>query len=167
MLPVLLALLLRAATDDGGLGTYRVQATARVAGVPLVRSLDLRGDVVLRPGDRPLAVRELLGARGHSCELAGTLTEPGRLVLAPGQRCRIALDDPGVRGAVEATLRSGEARLSDGRIVLLLEVGLAGSVRLSTGVPPGLARETVVVPVDGSASVRAEGDRDNSRAAER
>jgi hypothetical protein len=165
VLSLLLALLLPAAANDGDLGTYRVQATARVSGVPLVRSLDLRGDVVLRPGERPRAVRVRLAARGHACELDGTLAEPGRLVLAPGQRCPILLDDPGVRGEVEATLRSGEARLADGHLVLALELGLAGSVRLSTGLVPGLAREPAV-PVDGSASVRGEGDRDNSRAAE-
>lgn len=166
MLPVLLALLLHAAADGGVPGTYRVQATAQVSGVPVVRSLELRGDVVLRPGERPDAVRVHLATRGHTCELAATLAEPGRLVLAAGQRCPILLDDPGVRGRIEATLRSGEARIAEGHLVLVLEVGLAGSVRLSTGLVPGLAREAVV-PVDGSASVRGEGRRDNSRAAER
>jgi hypothetical protein len=163
VLALLLALVLHAAPDDAT-GTYRVQATARVSGVPLVRSLDLRGDVVLRAGERPGLVRVRLAARDHACDLAGRLAEPGRVVLAPGQRCPILLDDPGLRGDVEATLRSGEARLADGRIVLSLELGLAGSVR--TALVPGLAREAVV-PVDGSASVRGEGDRDNSRAAER
>jgi hypothetical protein len=166
VLPLLLALLLHAAAEDGALGTYRVQATARLSGVPLVHALDLRGDVVLRPGEGPRAVRVRLAARGHACDLSGTLAEPGRLVLAAGQRCPILLDDPGVRGEVEASLRSGEARLADGHLVLSLEVALAGSVRLSTGLLPGLAREAVV-PVDGSASVRGEGDRDNSRAADR
>lgn len=165
MLPLALALLL-GTSGDGALGTYRVKATARLSGVPLVSSLELRGDVVLRPGERPPAVRARLAARGQACELAGTLTGPGRLVLTAGQRCRIPLDDPGVRGDVEATLRSGEARVVDGRLVLALEVGLAGTVRLSTGLVPGLAREATV-PVDGSASVRGEGDRDNSRAADR
>lgn len=165
MLPLVFALLLHAA-DDGALGTYRVQAAARMTGVPLVRSLELRGDVVLRPGGAPRAVRARLAAGGHACELSGTLAEPGRLVLAAGQRCPIPLDDSGLRGEVEATLRSGEARLSDGHIVLSLEIALAGSVRLPTGLLPGLARE-VVVPVDGAASVRGEGDRDHSRAADR
>jgi hypothetical protein len=164
--PLLLALLLHATADEGALGTYRVQATARVSGVPLVHSLDLRGDVVLRPGERPGTVRARLAARGHACELAGTLPDPGRLVLTAGQRCPILIDDPGIRGNVEATLRSGEARVADGHIALVLEIGLAGSVRPSTGLVPGLGREAVV-PVDGSASVRGEGDRDNSRAADR
>jgi len=31
-------------------GTYRVRAVARVAGVPLLRELELRGDVVLASG---------------------------------------------------------------------------------------------------------------------
>ncbi len=165
MPPLLLALLLHAGAGDGALGTYRVQGTARISGVPLVDSLELRADVVLRRGDRPGAVRARVAARGHACELAGTLAGPGRLVLAGGQRCPIALDDPGIRGDVEATLRSGEARLADGRIVLVLDVALGGTVRLSTGILPGLARETVV-PIDGTASLRGKGARDNSRAAE-
>lgn len=164
VLPLLLALLLHAA-DGGAAGTYRVLATVRVTGVALVRSLELRGDVVLRPGDRPRAVRARLATQGHACELAGSLAEPGRVILAAGQRCTIPLDDPGLRGDVVATLRSGEARVADGRLVLTLEAGLAGSVRVSAGIP-GLAREAAV-PIDGTASVRAEGARDNSRAAER
>jgi hypothetical protein len=160
----MLALALGAAT--GGLpATYRVRATARLAGVPLVSSLELRGDVVLRPGDGPRAVRVRLASRGHACEVAGTLTADERLSLAPGQRCPIALDDPGVRGDVVATLRSGEGRLEEGRIALSLELGLAGSVLIATGGLPGLQRETRI-PVDGSASIRAEGERDNSRAAD-
>jgi hypothetical protein len=164
VLALLAALALHAAADDGT-GTYRVQATARLSGVPLLRSLELRGDVVLRAGERRGLVRVHLAARDQACDLAGSLAEPGRVVLAPGQRCPIQLDDPGVRGEVEATLRSGEARLADGRIVLSLELGLAGSLRTSLLVP-GLGRGAVV-PVDGAASVRGEGDRDNSRAAER
>lgn len=166
MLPVLLSWLLQAAADDGALGTYRVQATARVAGVPILRSLELRGDVVLRPGERPRALRARLASRGHACELTGTLAEPGRLVLTAGQRCPIALDDPGIRGDVVATLRSGEARLANGRIFLTLELGLAGTVRVATALVPGFAQDATV-PVDGSASVRGDGARDNSRAGER
>jgi hypothetical protein len=164
VLPVLLAFLVQAAADDGAAGTYRVHATARVAGVPVLRSLDLRGDVVLRAGPRPGAVRARLASQGHACELAGTLAENGRIVLAAGQRCPIALDDPGVRGDVVATVRSGEARVASGRMVLTLEVGLAGKIQVSTELLPGLGQQAAV-PVDGSASVRGEGARDNSRAA--
>lgn len=164
MLPVLLALLVQAAADDGVVGTYRVHATARVVGVPVLRSLELRGDVVLRAGPRPGAVRARLASQGHACELAGTLAEPGRMVLAAGQRCPIALDDPGVRGDVIATVRSGEARVANGRIVLALEVDLAGKVQVSAEILPGLGQQAAV-PVDGSASLRGDGARDNSRAA--
>lgn len=156
---------LRAATPDEARGTYRVQASARMAGVPLVRSLELRGDVVLRPGEGPRAVQARLAARGYACELTGTLRDDGALTFARGQRCSIALDDPGTRGQVEATLRSGKGRVEDGRIALDLELGLAGEVRVATGRVPGLAPETKL-PVNGEASIRAEGWRDNSRAAE-
>ncbi len=165
MLPLFLAFAVGAATPGAALGTYRVQASARISGVPLLGTLELRGDVSLRPGDGPRGVKARLASRGHACELAGTLAEDGALAFADGQRCRIALDDPGVRGEVTATLRSGRGRVVDGRITLALELGLAGKVRVATGVLPGLAAETVV-PVDGAASVRAEGRRDNSRAAE-
>ncbi|HEY6001785.1 MAG TPA: hypothetical protein VIV57_02845 [Anaeromyxobacter sp.] len=164
MLPLLLAIALGAATPEAARGTYRVEATVRTAGVPLLRTLELRGDVVLRPGDGPGAVRARLAARGHACELVGTIAENGALAFGRGQRCSIALDDPGVRGRVEATLRSGEGRVDDGRIALRLEVGLAGTVRIPTGGVPGLGGEAAL-PVDGDASVRAEGRRDNSRGA--
>ncbi len=166
MLPLALALLLRAASNEDVLGTYRVHATARLSGVPLVDSMELRADVVLRPGAHPGAFRARLAARGHACELGATRAGPGRLVLDAGQRCPILLDDPGVRGEVEATLRSGELRIAAGRIAVALEAGLSGSVRPSTGILPQLGRDAAV-PVDGSALVRGEGDRDNSRAAER
>lgn len=165
MLPLLVALALGGMTPDGVRGTYRVQATVRIAGVPLLRSMDLRGDLVLRPGDGPRAVRARLAAQGHACELAGTLAEDGTLAFVRGQRCRIELDDPGARGRVEATLRSGRGRVEDGRIALDLEAALAGSVRVPTARLPGLAPETAI-PIDGDASVVAEGRRDNSRAAE-
>lgn len=161
MLPLVLALLLHASADET-LGTYRVEVSASVSGVPLVQTLALRGDVVLRPGERPGAVRARLAARGHACELAGTLEEPARVELAAGQRCTIVLDDPGVHGSVEATLRSGEARIAEGRIVLRLDVALAGSVRIATGIAP-----EAVAPVHGAATVLGQGTRDNSRAAER
>ncbi len=162
MLPVFLALALGA---DPALGTYRVEATARLTGVPLLGRLELRGDVVLRPaGDAP-RVRAHLAARGHACDVDGTLAADGTLELVPGPRCPIVLDDPGARGRVEATLRSGNGRVREGRIALDLELDLAGTVRLPTGGLPGMPAETAV-PVDGGASVRAEGGRDNSRAAE-
>ena len=165
MLPLVLALGLAASTPESARGTYRVQATVRTSGVPLLRNLDLRGDVVLKPGDGPRAVRARLAAQGHACELAGTLSEAGRLAFAGGQRCTIALDDPGARGQVRATLRSGDGRVEDGRVALQLEMRLAGTVRVATGGVPGLAAETAL-PVDGDATLRAEGPRDNSRAAE-
>jgi hypothetical protein len=157
------ALAAGAVTPEGARGTYRVEASARTS-VPLLGTLDLRGDVVLRPGDGPRAVLARLASQGHACELAGTLAEDGSLAFAKGQRCPIVLDDPGARGRVEATLRSGKGRVEDGRLALQLEVALAGTVRVATGGVPGLPAEATV-PVDGNASVRAEGRRDNSRAA--
>jgi hypothetical protein len=167
MPPLLLSLALAAGaqTPESARGTYRVDATVR-ANVPLLRSLELRGDVVLRPaeGRGPRAVQARLAAQGHACDLAGTLSGDGALAFPRGQRCTIDLDDPGVRGRVEATLRSGEGRIEDGRLALRLEVALAGAVRISTGGVPGLPAEAAV-PVNGDASVRADGRRDNSRAA--
>lgn len=166
MLPLLLALAALAAAPGAALGTYRVQASARLSSVPLLDALELRGDVVFRPGDGPRGVRARLASQGHACELAGTVAQDGTLAFPGGQRCRILLDDPGARGEVLATLRSGQGRVADGRLVLQLELRLEGRVRVATGGLPGLPAQAVV-PVDGGASVRAEGRRDNSRAAER
>jgi hypothetical protein len=165
VLAALLALSLAGSGANPALGTYRVDADVRVSGVPLLRSFELRGDVVLRPGDGPRVIRARLAARGHACEVDGTLADDGALAFERGQRCLIALDDPGVRGDVEATLRAGRGRVRDGRIALDLELGLAGTVRVATGSVPGLAKETPV-PVNGEASIHAGGGRDNSRAAE-
>jgi hypothetical protein len=157
------ALAAGAATPESARGTYRVEASVRTS-VPLLRTLELRGDVLLRPGEGPRAVQARLASQGHACELAGTLDDDGTLAFARGQRCTIELDDPGARGRVGATLRSGKGRVEDGRLSLQLEVALAGTVRVATGGIPGLAAETAV-PVDGDASVRAQGRRDNSRSA--
>lgn len=166
MLPLVLALAAAAdASPSDVRGTYRVEATVRSSGVPLLRTLELRGDVLLRPGEDPGAVSARLASRGQSCELAATLRDGEALRFEPGQRCRIALDDPGVRGDVLATLRAGRGRVADGRLTLELELELAGEVRIATGRVPGLAAETAV-PVDGDATILAEGRRDNSRAAE-
>jgi hypothetical protein len=166
VLPLLLALAFSAgaATPESARGTYRVEATVRLSGVPILQTLQLRGDVVLRPAEGPRAVQARLSAQGHVCELAGAIAEDGTLSFARGQRCTIALDDPGARGRVEATLRSGEGRADDGRLALRLEVAVAGTVRVATGGVPGLPAEAAL-PIDGDASVRAEGRRDNSRAA--
>jgi hypothetical protein len=163
VLPLLAALSLAAvpAVPEGVLGTYRVQATLRAPDVPYASKVDLRGDVVLRAGDGPRAVRARLAANGKACELAGTLAQDGALAFADGQTCAIPLDDPLATGRVDATLRSGVGRVADGRVTLELELALAGMVHVGSG---RLARETLV-PIGGKASVSAEGTRDNSRAA--
>ena len=168
MLSLLLALAVGATPAGAALGTYRVRADTRLTGVPLVSTLELRGDAVLRAGDGPRGVRARLASRGQACELAGTLAPDGKLAFAGGQRCRIRLDDPGVRGEVLATLRSGQGRVEGDRLVLALELGVAGKVRVAAGGLaglPGLGSEAVM-PVDGAASVRAEGSRDHSRGAD-
>ncbi len=149
-------------------GTYRVRATVRMPSVPVLGTVELRGDVVLRPGGNPGAVSARLAARGHACTLEGRAREGGAITFAPGQACTIALDDPGVRGRVEAVLRGARVRVdAAGRITLALELELSGAVRVATGLEgiPGLAGEAEV-PVSGPATVDGAGDRDNSRAGE-
>jgi hypothetical protein len=148
------------------LGTWRVRAAVRLDGVPLVRTMELRGDVRLVPGAAPGAVVARLAARGHACELAGRLEPSGEVTLAAGQRCTVTLEEPEVHGRVDAEVHGGRARVGDdGALALGLEAGLAGAVRIATGGLPGLPAETAL-PVNGSASVRADGWRDNSRAAD-
>ncbi len=157
-----LALATAPAVPDGVLGTYRVQATIRTTDIPFASRLEARGDVVLRAGDAPGAVRARLAADGKVCELSGKLGRDGSLEFAAGQSCAIPLDDPLVApGRVDATLRAGSGHVGDGRITLELEVALAGvvhgpSVRLS---------RTSSLPIGGKGWIQAEGRRDNSRAA--
>jgi hypothetical protein len=155
------------ATADPVRGTYRARADVRLAGVPLVSALELRGDVVLRPAGRPGALTARLAARGSACELAGQAEGGGGFALTGGQRCTIVLVDPDAKGRVEATLVAGRGTVTaDGRLTLVLELALAGAVRVASGTAlPGIPAE-VDVPVNGRASVAAEGTRDNSRAAE-
>ncbi|MFT3912945.1 MAG: hypothetical protein QM704_02320 [Anaeromyxobacteraceae bacterium] len=153
---------------DAVAGTYRVRATVRMPSVPVLGTVELRGDVVLRPGPGPGGVSARLAARGHACALEGRVREGGAITFAPGQACTIALDDPGARGQVRAVLRGARAGVDTaGRITLALELELSGSVRVSTGLEgiPGLAGEAEV-PVSGPATVDGAGDRDNSRAGE-
>lgn len=162
-----------AAPAEAVAGTYRVRATVRLPSAPVLGTVELRGDVVLRPGARPDAVSARFAARGHGCALEGrTAASPGAqggaVTFAPGQACTIALDDPGVRGRVEAVLRGARVRVdAAGRLTLALELELSGSVRVATGLEgiPGLAGEAEV-PVSGPATVDGAGERDNSRAGE-
>ena len=144
-------------------GTYRVRAVARVAGVPLLRDLELRADVVLEPASREGEVRARVASSGHTCQLTAKVAADGALRFPPGQRCTILLDEPETKGTVEATLRSGRGRVADRRIELQLRLGLEGQVRVATGPIPGLAAETEL-PVSGEAAVEADGTRDDSRA---
>ncbi|MBK9516885.1 MAG: hypothetical protein IPO09_05905 [Anaeromyxobacter sp.] len=147
-------------------GTYRVRAVATLAGVPLVRELELRADVLLAPGSGGREVRARLASRGQACALTALVAADGTLGFTAGERCTIALDEPGTRGAVVATVRTGRGRVADRRLVLELRLGLEGAVHLATGQIPGLGGETDL-PVSGEAVVRAEGRRDDSRAAGR
>ena len=144
-------------------GTYRVRAVARVAGVPLLRELELRGDVVLASGGAEREVQVRVASRGHTCTLAARVQPDGGLELAPGQRCPLTIDEPGTKGAVMATLSSGRGRVADRRIELQLRLALQGRVLVTAGPIPGFGGETEL-PVSGEAVVEAEGTRDDSRA---
>jgi hypothetical protein len=165
-----------AATADGIRGTYRVEGTARVdAGPILSREVAVRADAILRRGDRPRRLRVRLAAEGHACELDATLEERGALAFAPGQRCTIDLRDPAARGQVDATLREGRGHVRERALALELVWELSGGLALRTRERiEVLGREvelpaawTPELPVRGEARARAEGARDDSRAAER
>jgi hypothetical protein len=157
------------ARDDLG-GTYRVRGTARIdAAPPVGRTMDARGDAVVRAGPAG-EVRVRLASMGHSCELTGSRSSDGALAFAAGQRCTFELADPEARGRVEARLRTGRGRLAGRHLALDLAFQLSGAVSFRTSqavqvlgveVPSSW---TPSLPVDGGASVQAEGDRDESRA---
>lgn len=178
---VALALALASAPRDAALaaerrgdpgGTYRMRGSARVDAVaPLGRSIEARGDAIVRAAGAGLRVR--LASQGRACELVASRGADGGLAFAPGQRCAFDLDDADARGHVEARLRAGSGRLRDRHLSLELAFELSGAVALRTvgqGQVLGIeipAAWTPELPVDGTASVRAEGDRDESRAAGR
>lgn len=160
-------------TPGSARGVYRLAGSARVSASPLPSErLELRADAVLRPGDGPRRILARLAARGHACELAGTLAPDGALAFDAGQRCPLALDDPGVRGKLDGRLRAGSGRLSGRELSLDLAFELTGTVSLSAGGVrvPGLGVEvppswTPPTPVRGEARATAAGTRDDSRAA--
>ncbi|HET8541974.1 MAG TPA: hypothetical protein VFL83_19000 [Anaeromyxobacter sp.] len=162
-----------APAQDDGRGTYRMQGTARVDAVtPLGREIDSRGDAVVRTAGAG-TVRLRLATMGHACELTASRAADGALAFDPGQRCAFELRDPEARGHVEARLRDGRGRLRDRHLSLDLAFDLSGAVALrASGGARVLGMElpsswTPEIPLNGGAAVRAEGDRDESRAAER
>ncbi len=150
-----------------------MRGTAHVAASPVVdRDVEVHADAVLDAGMGPREVRAHLVAEGRACDLVARLGGGGELSFEPRQTCRIAVDGPGARGYVEARLRSGRGTLADGTLSLELAWDLEGAVA------PGLGRAAQVlgipsaapgaeIPVRGEARARAEGWRDNSRAANR
>jgi hypothetical protein len=155
-------------------GTYRLEGTAHVDATPFGRDVEVRADAVIRPGSGPRELRVRIASQGQVCELVARLGDAGALVFAAGQVCPIALEDPDMRGHVEARLRAGRGRIGDGRLAVELAFDLTGSVRLAARslqvfgaelpVPAALATD---VPVKGLASASVAGRRDESRAADR
>jgi hypothetical protein len=159
-------------SDDPG-GTYRMRGTAQIdAAAPLGRDLDSRGDAIVR-ADGPGALRVRLASMGQACELSASRKADGALAFDAGQRCVFDLQDPDARGHVEGLLRAGQGRLRDRHLALDLVFELTGKVALRTAA--GVQMLGVELPsawtpdirLDGGAAVKAEGDRDESRAAQR
>jgi hypothetical protein len=148
-------------------GAARVDAAS-----PLGRSIEARGDVVVRRSAGG-TLRFRLASMGQACELAASRADDGTLAFEGGQRCAFDLADPDARGHVEARLRAGGGRLRDRHLSLDLAFDTSGAVALRT--VPGVqmlgvevsSTWTPEISVNGGASVRAEGDRDESRAAQR
>jgi len=162
----------RAADDVAG--TYRMAGRIRVAPGSLpAHEVEARGDATLERGAGS-TLRARLAARGQRCQLEARLAAGGALSFAPGQVCRVVLDDEETKGTVEARLERGSGRVSAGVLALDLSFRLDGAVRMrpaslqvlgtALGEPGGWLPE---VPVKGDASARAEGRRDESRGAER
>jgi hypothetical protein len=157
-------------------GVYRVRGTARISARPLMdRDEEVYADATLEPGSGR-DVRVALATEGERCTLVARLSDDGALAFADGQSCRLKLDGPDARGAVEARLVSGRGRAGGGRLALELALGLSGRVAIRTGggryevlgreveVPSAWAPE---VPVSGDAAAKVEGWRDESRASDR
>jgi hypothetical protein len=152
-------------------GTYRMAGTVRVASSTLpARDMEARGDATLERGGGEV-VRARLAARGQRCLLEGRLAAGGALTFAPGQLCRVVLDDEETKGTVDAKLERGAGRVSAGVLALELAFRIDGALRLrpaslqvlgtALGSPGGWLPE---MQVKGDANARAEGRRDESRA---
>lgn len=160
------------ARDELG-GTYRMEGTSRVDAVaPLGGDLEARGDAIVRTGAAG-AVRLRLAAEGQVCELAATRADDGALSFEAGQRCAFDLREEDARGHVEARLRSGRGRLQGRHLALDLAFDLSGKVAVKTAAKVQVfgmelpSAWTPDIPLDGAATVHAEGDRDESRAAQK
>ncbi len=129
-------------------------------------------DAVVR-ADGPGTLRIRLASMGQACELSASRKNDGTLAFDAGQRCAFDLQDADSRGHVEARLRAGRGRLRDRHLALDLAFDLSGkvAVRTAAGVQMlGVELPSTWTPdirLDGAAAVRAEGDRDESRAAQR
>lgn len=155
-------------------GTYRMTATVRVApGALPAQETEEHGDATVEPGSGPGLVRVRMAARGQRCLFEARLAGEGALAFAPGQRCRVVLDDEEAKGTVDATLAAGSGRARDGLLTLDLAFRVEGAVRLRPGsldllgAAIGARGLSAEVPISGEARARAEGRRDESRAAGR
>jgi hypothetical protein len=82
-------------------GVYRVRGTARISARPLMdRDEEVYADATLEPGSGR-DVRVALATEGERCTLVARLSDDGALAFADGQSCRLKLDGPDARGAVE------------------------------------------------------------------
>ncbi len=146
-------------TATGAHGTYRLHGTARMnAGPVLPSELDVRADIILRPGADPRGTIARVRSMGHVCDLTARMAGDGTLTFAPGQICVFQLDSPEAAGRIESRLESGRGRVKAGSLELELAFQLSGTLRPSPWSP--------LIPVNGTASATGKGWRDNSRAAD-
>ena len=143
----------------GARGTYRLHGTVRMnAGPVLPSEMDVRADVILRPGADRRGMIARVRSMGHACDLTARLAGDGTLTFAPGQLCVFQLDTPEAAGRIESRLESGRGRATAGSLELELAWQLSGTMRPSPWSP--------LIPVNGTASATGKGWRDNSRAAD-
>jgi hypothetical protein len=150
-------------------GAWRVDVVTHVRAAPVIdRDVKSRVDLVVREGRDRRAVSLEVEAEGYLCRLEGRVLDDGALDLRPGQTCPLALDEPDVRGTVEARLRTGRGRLRDRKLELELAFDLSGSVsaRIEGGTVSVMGRDIVLpdgwappLPLRGSADARGEGRR--------
>ena len=134
----------------GARGTYRLRGTARMNAGPILPSeIDVRADVILRPGAGERGIVAQVRSMGHVCDLKAQLAGDGTLAFAPGQVCLLELDSPEVAGRVESRLESGGGRVTAGTLELNLAWQLSGSIRPSPWSP--------LIPVNGTASAAGKG----------
>jgi hypothetical protein len=117
--------------SEGIFGKYELAGTAHVSVSPLPAhdySGEMTATVSRAPGAGALSLR--LESRGYGCTLPVRADEEGSLQFPTGATCAIDIAESDAHGHVDAQLRMGRGRLVHGRLELVLQFDVTGSLQM-------------------------------------